>query len=268
MRVALALGVVLALGLGTAHQASAASAREEGRRHAKKASRLSAAGKCRPAIPEFTRAYELLKDPALLFNRAECLRKLGENKRAMADYREFLAQMPNAPNHKLVEARLSALDPSYVPAPPADGAGQAASPADVSRPPSASRAPAPGAPTGPVAEDNPVPVPDPSRTAEAAPPVPAAPAVAETVPAAIPASEAEPPPSAPAVPLPVDRPAPVGLGERPSAEPAVAPRTGTSPWVWIGMTALVVAAAAVGGLYFLGRSSTDVPASTLGNYKF
>jgi hypothetical protein len=258
MRVALALGVVLAMGLGTAHQASAASAREEGRRHARKASRLSAAGKCRPAIPEFTRAYELLKDPALLFNRAECLRKLGDGKRAAADYREFLAQMPNAPNHKLVEARLSALDPSYVPAPPVEVAEQAGPPAPVSRAPDQSPAPPvapPVAPSGPVAEAVP-----PTGTS-------ASPS-AEAVAGAIPATETEAPPVALAVPLPVDRPAPVGLGERPPPDPVTPPRAGTSAWVWIGVAALAVTAGVVGGLYLHGRSRTDVPTSTLGNYRF
>ena len=67
---ALVGGVVLALALHTTPRASAAGPQVLGKLHAKKANRLAAAGRCRPAIPEFTRAYLLLRDPALLFNRA------------------------------------------------------------------------------------------------------------------------------------------------------------------------------------------------------
>jgi len=38
--------------------------------------------------------------------------------------------------------------------------------------------------------------------------------------------------------------------------------------VWIGVAALALTAGAVAGLYIQSRSRTDVPTSTLGNYRF
>ena len=53
----------------------------EGRRHARKANQLADVNKCKAAIPEYTKAIRLLKDPTLLFNRAECYRRTGEARR-------------------------------------------------------------------------------------------------------------------------------------------------------------------------------------------
>jgi hypothetical protein len=66
----------------------------------------------------------------------------------------------------------------------------------------------------------------------------------------------------------VDRPAPIGLGERPPPEPDLPPRSGVSPWIWIGASALLLSAGGAGAWLAFGRQRTDVPASTLGNYKF
>jgi hypothetical protein len=117
MRAAPLLGLVVAVALAATAPARAADPQALGRAHAKRANQLSAAGRCRPAIPEFTKAYWMLRDPALLFNRAECYRKLGQSRNAVSDYRRFLTEMPTAPNRRAVEARLAALDPTYVPSP-------------------------------------------------------------------------------------------------------------------------------------------------------
>ena len=66
----------------------------EGRRHARKANQLADVNKCKAAIPEYTKAIRLLKDPTLLFNRAECYRRTGEAQKAIADYRKFLVAAP------------------------------------------------------------------------------------------------------------------------------------------------------------------------------
>ena len=100
------LFMIMALG-GVAQASDTAVAQA----HARKANGLAAAGKCKQAIPEFNAAYKALKDPALLFNRAECLRKLGKGKEALFDYRKFLEEMPSAPNRDLVQSRIVALDP-------------------------------------------------------------------------------------------------------------------------------------------------------------
>src|SRR5450432_317708 len=70
----------------------AANAEAEGRKHARKANHLADINKCRLAIPEYSKALRLLKDPTLLFNRAECYRRTGDSAKAVADYRQFLVQ--------------------------------------------------------------------------------------------------------------------------------------------------------------------------------
>jgi hypothetical protein len=111
-----------------------------GRRHAAKASQLAAKNKCRVAVPEFTKAFKLLKDPTLLFNRAECYRKIGKNADALKDYEQFLADMPAAPNRGSVEARIASLKAAA--APGAVATSTTAAPSAQSVPP---RAPAPAA---------------------------------------------------------------------------------------------------------------------------
>lgn len=97
--------VVLALGA----RAATADPEDGARKHAARANKLAAQNKCRAALSEFTRAYDVLKDPTLLFNRAECERKLGKVEDAVADYEHFLSDMPTAPNRASVEARIAEL---------------------------------------------------------------------------------------------------------------------------------------------------------------
>jgi hypothetical protein len=98
--------VVAGLASRTAVAADSAAA---GRKHAAKANQMAAKNKCKSAVVEFTKAYRTLKDPTILFNRAECQRKLGNNMDALMDYELFLAEMPSAPNRASVEARMAAL---------------------------------------------------------------------------------------------------------------------------------------------------------------
>jgi tetratricopeptide (TPR) repeat protein len=104
----LAITVVLLGGLGSVSVA-AADSEATARKQAAKANRLAAQNKCKLAVPAFNRAYRTLKDPTLLFNRAECLRKLGESHDALRDYQLFLAEMPKAPNRAAVEERIAEL---------------------------------------------------------------------------------------------------------------------------------------------------------------
>jgi tetratricopeptide (TPR) repeat protein len=221
----LALGVALA-----ASQAPAADRVAEGRQHARKGAKLLEAGKCRPAIKEFTAAYQLLGDPAVLFNRAECLRKLGERPAALVDYRQFLIAMPNAPSRKLVESRIAELDPSAPPPTP-----------DPPPPPAAvvlSSIPDAGA--APLVE-------------EVAPPDAAPPALATV----------EPLPRAPLPATPIMR-----LDETAGPEPVHAKSSSSTGWIWFGAVVAVVAAGATAGWLFYGRTRTDLPTSSLGNYRF
>jgi len=176
----------------------------EGRRHLRKANALASEGRCDAAVREYTVAYQKLGDPVVLFNRAECYRRLGQNANAAADYRGFLDAFPHAPNRADVEARLAAMEGLPAPAP---------------LPPPAPRAVIPPLPPAP-------------------PPLP--PAAIEPL---APPVESSPPPSAPAAaperPAAViahDRPAPAApAGE---AEPHV------RPWVWLVLGALVAGGAA------------------------
>jgi hypothetical protein len=82
----------------------------EGKAHLKRANELAGDGDCVGAIGEYTTAYELLNDPVVLFNRAECYRRTGDGESAADDYHAFLEKVPNAPNRADIEAKLVALE--------------------------------------------------------------------------------------------------------------------------------------------------------------
>ena len=101
-----AIVCVCAIGLGSPAFAQSPAA---GRVHAQKATKLAEQGRCGKAIPEYTKAYDILKDPAILFNRAECQRTLEHNEDALADYERFLVELPKAPNRETVQSRIDEL---------------------------------------------------------------------------------------------------------------------------------------------------------------
>jgi hypothetical protein len=129
-RCLLAVAVVIAGGLVSV-SAAGADSEAAARKHAAKANQLAAKNKCKLALPWFNRAYRTLKDPTLLFNRAECLRKLGENHDAIRDYELFLTEMPTAPNRAVVEERIASLTEATKAAAPA---GDDPAPAAAKRP--------------------------------------------------------------------------------------------------------------------------------------
>jgi len=136
-----ALLAVWLLAVGPPALAASSKDLSEGRHHLHKANALAADAKCDAAVREYTFAYQKLHDPVVLFNRAECYRRLGQNDAAVADYRAFLDAVPRAPNRAEVEARLAALEgvpPPVVTPPPA----RALPPA-----PLADEAPAPSSPS-------------------------------------------------------------------------------------------------------------------------
>jgi hypothetical protein len=97
-------------GKSSSHGENKKRALAEGRRHLKKANTYAGENKCWSAVPEYTAAYLKLGDPVVLFNRADCYRRVGENERAIADYREFLKALPKASNRADVELRIAALE--------------------------------------------------------------------------------------------------------------------------------------------------------------
>jgi hypothetical protein len=128
--------------------AIAGDSQAAGRKHAAKANQMAAKNKCKSAVVEFTKAYKTLKEPTILFNRAECQRKLGNNMDALMDYELFLAEMPSAPNRASVEARMAALKEAVK----AESAAVPVLPAAPVAPASAGAKP-PAPPTQPVTQE-------------------------------------------------------------------------------------------------------------------
>jgi len=225
----------------------------EGRKHARKANQLADVNKCKAAIPEYTKAMRLLKDPTLLFNRGECYRRTGEANKAIADYRKFLIQLPSAPNRTLVESQISVLEHKKA-APAAVAAAPAINPplARVVSPKPAAAEPASSIesppPPAPVAEErHPVELVVPEPEPELAP------------------SLRAPPPA----PAPVESPGPMAIvSTKPATSPAADTQSSSSYWwIWV-LGAVVVVGAGAGAYFALKQGGTDVPPSGLGNYRF
>jgi tetratricopeptide (TPR) repeat protein len=204
----------------------------DGRRHAQRASHLSASGKCKQAIGEYDKAIAVLHDPALLFNRAECHRKLGNTEAALEDYNQFLSDLPAAPNRAQVEARISELKKAAPPSTPKMAASATSRTASRDQSgPSARRA-------------SPAIVPglDPERTGQV-------PGAADGRGAGA-LSFSRPETSVPP----------------PSSETKDGSLT-SRPWFWMALGAVAIGTG-IAALVVLDRPGTDVPASDLGNYKF
>lgn len=262
---------------GTAQAALAVGPADVGRAHAKKANQLATAGKCKQAIPEFTFAYEALSDPAILFNRAECFRKLARNMEAAADYEKFLVDMPRAPNRASVEARIAELRAAIA-------APASAPPAPVPPPPpppppvlpaadlSAAAAPASG-PAAPPPAAVPPASPPPKKEKKDETPKPAEPLEIPKF------GELSPSDSAvgPAPPAAGPSLGPAHATDSTSADAAL--RLGDAPppdepflsrvpaWGWVAL-AVVIAAGGAAGYYFARKDPTKAPPTNLGNFKF
>jgi hypothetical protein len=238
---------------------SAGTAAARGREHhtdpkayLTRANKLAGEGKCAEAIKDFTKAYEKLKDPVVLFNRAECYRRVGENARAAAHYRGFLAGFPTAPNRADIEAKIAALEKPAAPPPPRTP------PPKPPVPPATATAPPPKAPAPPTTATAPPPpprTPPPPATAPAKPP-PAPPPVAEEMPLL-------PPPPGPAGET-------SGLVEAPRTPEAEKPKTEAKSsrwWLWTGLAVLAVGGGVAGYIY-LRPKEEPLPDTTLGNFRF
>jgi hypothetical protein len=227
--------------------AGPAAAREhhaDGKHHLKKAAELAGAGKCAAAVKEYTAAYEALHDPIVLFNRAECYRRLNENAKAAEDYRGYLKGFPGAPNRADIEGRIAALER---PAPPPP------------RPVTAPRPPATPPPRPAVVQPLSPPAPAQRPVAAAPPPAPG------------------PPATAPAAPLPFLPPPPLSGGGDPNAlvEAPRAPEKDSardeghgSHWLLWTSLAVVAVGGGVAGYVFLRPKDPGPPPSMYGNFRF
>ena len=84
--------------------------------HVAQGRRLFLLGHYQEAIAEYRRAYELRADPQFLLDIGESYRELGANDQALFYYNRYLAAAPNAPNHEIVEDRVSELEALRAPA--------------------------------------------------------------------------------------------------------------------------------------------------------
>lgn len=245
----LAARVLVCLAIAAPALVARADDASEARRHAQRATSLAASGKCRQAVIEFDKALAILRDPALLFNRAECHRKLGDAGAAVDDYKQFLSDLPRAPNRVEVEKRIADLQSESA----ATAAAAAPAMSDIGDEGPARATTARSQGERPVVRAEPSP---PSRTRE-----PAAPReVIRTSPSPGAGGESD-----------------NGNAEHPGAAIATASDTpsGSSlhagiagrPWFWIAV-AVVTLGAGVGTFFLLDRDRTNVPSSALGNYKF
>jgi hypothetical protein len=236
-------------------------AADDPRKHLEKASALAGEGKCAEAVKEYTAAYEKLQVPIVLFNRAECYRRLGESAKAAEDYRGFLNGFPAAPNRAEIETRIAALEKA--------AAARAPVTAAPVRPPDPQAA-APARPPAVVATPQATP---PKAPAPAPPPVARAPAPPPPAPA--------PPPAAPAPveigPMPFLPPPPGAGGEsRAQAEAPHAPPAETKDeqttsssrwWLWTTL-AVVVAGGGFAAYWFTRPKDEPPPTTTFGNFRF
>jgi tetratricopeptide (TPR) repeat protein len=206
----------------------------DGRRHAERASHLSASGKCRQAIGEYDKAIAVLHDPALLFNRGECHRRLGNGEAALEDYNQFLTDLPSAPNRAQVEARIVELKNAPRPS-TATISAQADHGSASSAQSGTNRGSASGAASGAF---------DATRAPGAVPGAANGQGASNSL--------------LLARPQPADEPQPFI-----KSEDSLASR----PWFWVAIGAAVVGAG-VAAFVVLDRPGTSVPQSDLGNYKF
>jgi hypothetical protein len=245
--VVFACAVLLAAGAGEAwargrRQGGASHQSAAGRHHLKKANELAGHNKCHHALHEYTVAYAKLHDPVVLFNRAECYRRLGDDVRAAADYRAFLKGVPDAPNREEIEARIASLEGDKAPAAEAQDTAE----------PEAKPKPRSKADPEPAAAE---PAPEPEPEADPAAAKVAAPAPAPKV-KPVPALEVAGPPA-----TLLEAPPPAASEKREGSQ-------GHVHWWLLAALAVVVAGGATAGYLLLRPRGQIIPGTDLGDYKF
>ncbi|HEX4459642.1 MAG TPA: hypothetical protein VIA18_16800 [Polyangia bacterium] len=248
-------------------------------KHFSAAQEAFGARKFKTAASEFEAAYAISKDPVLLFNIGESYEKAGDGVKAIASYRQYLKDQPQAADKPDVQKRIRAIEAKHmrlVDQSAPDDKPAAATPATTSAPviaatPAAPATPSPAAPqvtpaapataagTAPASETPPGSVaPKPARmtppsaipesttpATSALPPSTVAPA---TTPTPERASEHAPEPAKTAEPAPVPPPAPGLIDEGPPSHLRVA------AWIGVASTLALLTAGAVFGLAAQSRA--------------
>ena len=169
MRQALVVAAFLLFSAGAALGAERDSARD----HYVKGTRAYELGLYDEAIAEYTAAYKIKDDPALLFNIGQAHRLAGHAAEALRFYKTYLAKVPDASNRSEVEAKMSDLakqieQQKQAAAAPSPAVPPTPSPATASPSPGAVPAADPG-PASPPTNPPPAAAPAPVTVAEAAP---------------------------------------------------------------------------------------------------
>lgn len=110
--VALLLAALVALGASFAAApayADDADARAA-KKHFQQGQKLFDLGRFDEALGEYEAAYEAKPLPGFLYNIAQCHRNLGNLKQAIFGYRNYLRQVPDAPNREAVLALIDELE--------------------------------------------------------------------------------------------------------------------------------------------------------------
>src|SRR5882724_9259765 len=107
----LACTVVVSLGLFFALGATAwAQDFEAAGKHFSAAQEAFGAKHFKTAAAEFEAAYGITKDPVLLYNVAESYEKAGEGHKAVANYKAYLRDQPQAQDKAEVQKRIKAIE--------------------------------------------------------------------------------------------------------------------------------------------------------------
>jgi tetratricopeptide (TPR) repeat protein len=86
------------------------SSTEAARAHARQGLALYDLKRFQEAFNEFEQAYLLEQDPALLYDMAQCQRKLGNNEEALHFYRTYLRRVPKGPSAVEAEKRAKEIE--------------------------------------------------------------------------------------------------------------------------------------------------------------
>jgi hypothetical protein len=156
----LALGAWLqASAPAPAHAKTKPSAAEVARTHHERGTRLFDLGRYREAMEAFEKAYEAKQDPVLLFNLAQCRRKLGELDEALRLYRNYLKREESPERRAEIQRIIDEVEKQRAAA--AAPEGRPGAPATTSPSPASLSAPMPAPAEGGLSARAPEPGPPP-----------------------------------------------------------------------------------------------------------